>query len=159
METFQERRIFFVGTFLTQKKLTLPLFRCRYSRRRDPLGQILVLLCHFIHRAKHIWAQTPGWSEHIGILVYRYIGIYQYTNIPIYLTCSDHPGVWCRKYLARWMKWHSSSRFPSRLSLLWESWQPNKAKVKVELTKVTRVTEVNFGSKFFFWFSRQIGPF
>ena len=97
-----------------------------------------------------------GTYWYIGISVYWYIPIYQYTNIPIYLTCSDHPGVWCRKYLARWMKWHSSSRFPSRLSLLWESWQPNKAKVKVELTKVTRVTEVNFGSKFFFDFLAKL---
>ena len=64
MGPFQERNFFF---FCDQKKkLTLPLFRCRDSQRRDHLDQYLVLLYHFIHRAKYFWAQERCRSEQVG---------------------------------------------------------------------------------------------
>ena len=63
---------------------------------------------------------------YIGILVYWYIPIYRYTNIPI---CSDHPGVWAQICLARWMKWHSSTRIWPRGSLLREYRHLKRGKV------------------------------
>ena len=134
MGPFQERNFFFLNFFRPKKKLTLPLFRCRDSQRRDHLDQYLVLLYLFIHWAKYIWAQTQGWSDHIGILVYLDIWIFGYLDIWIFgfLTWSDHLRVWAQKCLARWRKWCSSSSFASRSSLPWESRHPKCGKVSCE---------------------------
>ena len=125
MGPFQERNFFFFF-FDQNKKLTLSLFRCRDSQRRDHLDQYLVLLYHFIHRAKYFWAQERCRSEQVV------------TWSPGHLvTWSDHPCVWALICLAQWIKIYSSSRCYSISSLLWESWRPKNGKVKTLVTKVT----------------------
>ena len=44
-------------------------------------------------------------------------------------TCSDRHRSWAQKYLARWIKWYSSTRYWSRWSLLWESRHLKSGKV------------------------------
>ena len=53
MSPFQERNFFFLNFFRPKKKLTLPIFRCRDSQGREDLEAKLLLLHHFLHRAKH----------------------------------------------------------------------------------------------------------
>ena len=44
-------------------------------------------------------------------------------------TCSDRHRSWAQIYLARWIKWYSSTRYWSRWSLLWESRHLKSGKV------------------------------
>ena len=59
-------------------------------------------------------------------------------------TCSDRHRSWAQIYLARWIKWYSSTRFWSRWSLLWESRHLKSGKVSFFLGKKKKKKKVTF---------------